>query len=50
MPVTRSLVERARRDLANLAGVLSEQLELPDQPDEESLTLARTYFEDGPGG
>ena len=44
----RGLLEKARRDLALLAKGLahSEPLELPE-PDEESMQLARKYFDNG---
>ena len=47
-PVMRGVLERARCRLTELHAILivTEPFELPE-PDEESLSLARSYFESG---
>ena len=48
LPIMRSALEKARRDLTLLAKGLAkpEPLEL-QEPDEEAMTLARKHFDNG---
>jgi hypothetical protein len=47
-PIMRKVLEKARRDLTLLHGAFNkdEPLELPE-PDDEAMTLARKYFDNG---
>jgi hypothetical protein len=47
-PIMRGIVEKTRRDLSLLHSAFNEEapLELPE-PDEESMELARKYFDNG---